>query len=200
MEPMSLWQLLLNNPAWAGVLTNALFAAITLGVIIWQVIVMRRQGRNSDRHERIQNQLIRLEHEHEWVLQKNREREQLLKLARKLNIAVGCLTTPSIADSLQWEELQDTVHELNSRLSIFDVATFTGVYDDWFPTLEDYVQTVLNAVINESSQLPGPSTRKALANAKERCEPTKIFLNLEKAIRMEFFDFKNKWDATLSAL
>jgi hypothetical protein len=144
MEPMSVRQLILNNPEWVGVLSNALFAVITIGVITWQVIVMRWQAHNSDRHERLQNQLICLEHEHEWVVQKNREREQLLKLAHKLNLAAGCLKhTPSDADSLHWAEVQDTVFELNSRLNILDVATFTGVYDGWFPTLKDYVDAVL---------------------------------------------------------
>ena len=62
MEPMSFWQLVLNNPAWAGVVANVVFAITTIGVIIWQVRVMVWQGRNSERHERIQNLLIRLQH------------------------------------------------------------------------------------------------------------------------------------------
>jgi hypothetical protein len=201
MEPMSLRQLILNNPEWFSALTSALFAAITVTVITWQLIVMRWQAHNSNRHERIRNQLIRLQHEHEWIIQRNREREQLLKLARKLNLAASCVKdAPSDADSLHMEEVRDTVDELNSRLSILDVATFCGEYDDWFPALAGYVSAMLNAVIEEPNLTPGLPTRKALSDIRERCEPTKIFLDLEKAIRLEFFDFKNRWDAILSAV
>jgi hypothetical protein len=91
MQEMTFWQLVRNSPEWVGVFANALFAIVTIGVVIWQVLVMRWQGRNSDRHERIQNRLIRLQHEHEWLLRMNAEREQVLKLARKLHIAVRCL-------------------------------------------------------------------------------------------------------------
>src|SRR5271154_3817779 len=112
MEPMSFGQLVENNPEWVGVFASALFAIVTIGVIIWQVFVMKAQVRvmkwqvrSSARHERTQNRLIRLQHEHEWVFRKNQEREQILKLARKLHLAAGCLKeTPMAADQLNWEE------------------------------------------------------------------------------------------------
>ena len=102
--------MILNNPEWVGVFANALFAVTTIGVITWQVCVMksqtrvmtmqvrvmRWQSRISARHERVQIQLIHLQHEHEWLLRLNAEREQLLKLGRKLHLAAGCLKqTPS---------------------------------------------------------------------------------------------------------
>ncbi|MGC2330793.1 MAG: hypothetical protein WA581_05025 [Candidatus Acidiferrales bacterium] len=53
---MSLWHLIWNSPEWVAVFANALFALVTISVIVWQVRVMIWQGRTSARHERIQNQ------------------------------------------------------------------------------------------------------------------------------------------------
>jgi hypothetical protein len=144
MEPMSFWQLVMNSPEWVGVFANVIFASTTIGVVIWQVRVMKAQvrvmkwqGRNSVRHERIQNKLIRLQHEHEWLLSLNAEREKILKLSRKLHLrAVSLKEADSIADQLNWEELQDTVYELSERLRIVDVRFYT---DKWCPTLILYV-------------------------------------------------------------
>jgi hypothetical protein len=165
-----------------------------------QVRVMKWQVRSSARQNRIQNLLIRLQHEHEWVIQKNREREQLLKLARDLHLAVGCLREESSdVDHLHWERVQDIVHELYARLNILDPAVFSSSYDGWFFNLEGYVDAILKAVIDDapSTETPNVSTRKALKEADDHYKPTSIFLDLETAIRMEFFDFKNKWDAAL---
>jgi hypothetical protein len=217
MEPMSFWQLLENNPEWVAVISSTIFALVTTGIVIWQVFVMkaqvrvmRWQGRSSARHERIQNRLLRLQHEHEWVLRRNQEREQLLKLARKLHLAAGCLDkTPSSTDQISWNEVRDTVFELSRRMSILDVGIYTGAYDQWFSGLEDYVDAVQQAMIddkkvNDRFSMPGGvpnlSTRKALKDIDSRFEPIKIFLDLEAAIRMEFFEFKKKWDAESVAL
>jgi hypothetical protein len=211
MEYMSFWQLVENSPEWVGVFANALFAATTIVVIIWQVCVMkaqtrvmrlqvramRWQGHLSARHEGIQNRLTHLQLEREWVFHKNREREQLLKLARKLHLAAGCLEQPSGGNKLIWEEVQDTVHELSERLRILDVVIYSGEYGMWFPSLSEYVAAVLDAVIGDSDEIPNLSTRKAMKAAEDRYKPINIFLDLEAAIRMEFFDFKNKWDAAL---
>jgi hypothetical protein len=56
-----------------------------------QVRVMKWQGRTSARHEHTQNQLIRLQIEHSWLQLLNDERSQILKMARKLHLAAGCL-------------------------------------------------------------------------------------------------------------
>ena len=83
-------------------------------------------------------------------------------------------------------------------MRILDVATFSGEYDRWFFDLEKYVEAVQNAVIKESTgQLPTEQTLKKLDEADKRHDPIKIFLDLETAIRMEFFDFKKIWDELL---
>jgi hypothetical protein len=45
------------------------------------------------------------------------------------------------------------------------------------------------------SDTPNQSTRKALKDADDRYKPISTFLDLEKAIRLEFLDFKRKWDS-----
>ena len=214
MEPMSFWQLVENNPEWVGVFANALFALVTITVIIWQVCVMKAQvrvmkwqGRTSARHERMQNQLIRLEIEHSWLQLLNDERSQILKMARKLHLAAGCLKEiPSDTDKYFWEEVQDTVRKLRERLRTLDVAVYSGPYGNWFFELEGYAGSVMNAVIadgnfnakyGQEGQIVNLSTRNALKEADDLYKPTDIFLNLETAIRMEFFEFKGKWDALL---
>jgi len=202
MEPMTFWQLVKNNPEWAGVIASTIFAFFTVLVIVWQVCVMIWQGLNSERNERIQNRLIRLQHEHEWVRQKNQERKQILKLARELHLAAGCLKeTPAENDRHSWQELQDAVYELNERLQILDLSVYSGSYDQWYFTLHAYVDALLKAVIedepSDSTYAPNPLTRAALKDAEDQHNPTKIFLDLEAAIRMEYFEFKEKWDAVL---
>jgi hypothetical protein len=221
MEPMGFWQLVGKSPEWVGVFTSTIFAAVTIVVIIWQgcmmkaqvrvmklqVRVMRWQSHFSARHERIQNRLIHLQHEHEWIIQKNREREQILAMARKLHLAVNCLELePSRGDALSWGDVQDTARELGARLRILDVSTYAGSYDQWFPNLEEYVDAIQKAMIddwefnkrnNRTNLVPNEFTRKALKGADDFHKPNSIFLDIEIAIRMEFFEFKQKWDAAL---
>ena len=214
MEPISFWQLVENSPEWVGVFASALFAAVTIGVIIWQVCVMKAQvrvmkwqGRTSARHEGMQNRLIRLEIEHSWLQLLNDERSRILKMARKLYLAAGSLKEiPSDTDKHNWEEVQDTVYELTERLRTLDVAVYSGPYGNWFFELEKYVEAVMNAVIaddgfnaqfGQEGRIVNLSTRKTLKEIDDLYKPIDIFLNLETAIRMEFFDFKSKWDALL---
>jgi len=207
MQEMSFWQLVRDNPEWAGVLATSIFAIVTIGVIIWQVRVMVWQGRNSERHERIQNKLIRLQHEHEWLLRLNAEREQILKLARRLHIDVSCLTpVEQSTDYIRWGQVQDKAYELNERLRILDSALYTTSDDHWYARLVAYVDALLKAVTDDtnyktiygaSNPTPELSTRTALKSADAQHKPIGIFLDIEAAIRMQFLEFKQKWDAAL---
>jgi hypothetical protein len=40
MEPMTWAELVKNNPEWAAVIVSGIFAAITIIVLAWQVVVM----------------------------------------------------------------------------------------------------------------------------------------------------------------
>lgn len=209
MHEMSFWELIKNSPEWVGVFANALFALVTIVVVVWQVLVMKWQGRNSERHERTQNRLIRLQHEHEWVLRLNVEREQVLKLARELHLATGCLRQEnSIADKNSWEKVQDLAYELRDRLSIFDLRAYSGAYDSWYPRLIEYVDSIVMIIIDDgkfdstygtADGAPNLTTRKALREGDKHHDPIHIFLDIEASIRMEFFEFKAKWDAELPA-
>lgn len=195
------------SPEWVGVIASALFACVTIGVIVWQVFVMKAQVRvmtwqakSSARHEQTQNRLIRLQHEHEWLLENNKVRRELLEMTRKL----ARLATPEFpwAAGSDWDDLQSAVFELNDRLHTLDVASFLGPNDQWFFSLKAYVEAVLTAVLEDKNYehvagvgIPAPETEKSLADANEKSDPISIGLDLEKAIRLELFDFKNRWDA-----
>jgi len=58
----------------------------------------------------------------------------------------------------------------------------------------------INSTYGLTNQVPNLSTRKALQALDDHHKPISIFLDIEAAIRMEFFEFKTKWDAELGAL
>jgi len=203
MQEMSFWQVVENSPEWIGVFANTLFAAVTIGVIVWQGLVMDLQNKLMDR----QNRIIQLEHEHDWLLHSNDARQQVVNLARKLHRVAGCFKeTTERTDQHFWEELQDTAYELKERLQTIDVSAWSGAYDNWFPRLLLYVDAVLEAVAADDKFKatytvgdggPSLSTRKALQEADKEHGPIKSLLDLQAAIRMEFADFKAKWAAAL---
>jgi hypothetical protein len=196
MQEMSFWQVVENSPEWIGVIANTLFAIVTIGVVVWQGRVMVRQ-----------NKLMQLEHEHDWLLHSNEARQQVINLARKLHRVAGCIKeAPRSGDQHSWEELQDTAYELKEHLQTLDVSAYSGEHDNWFPRLIEYVDAVLHAVAADyefkakysvDEEAPSLSTRNALQDADKKYDPIKILLDLEAAVRMEFFDFKTKWAAAL---
>ena len=210
MEHMSFWELTKNSPEWVAAIASSLFAAITVLVLYWQVRVMRWVGRNSDRHERTQNRLIQFQLENEWVLRMNAEREKILTQARKLQLVAGCLRERErSSDQTNWEELRDRVVELSERLRILDARAHNGQYDNkWYLPLVVYVDAIVKIVLEDgkfndtyalTSVVPNLSTRTMLKELNTKLEPIAVFLDLENAIRMEFSDFKDKWDAALAS-
>jgi hypothetical protein len=112
----------------------------------------------------------------------------------------------SIGDEISWQKVQDTAYELRDRLSILDLRAYSGPYDSWYPGLIEYVDSVVHAVIDDGKfdstydtgdGTPNLTTRKALRDVEKHHNPIRIFLGLETSIRMEFSDFKDKWDAEL---
>jgi hypothetical protein len=210
MHEMSKLEFLFNNPEWVAVFASAVFAVFTIIVIIWQVFVMKAQvrvmlwqGRTSARHEskqnrliESQNKLIRFQFEHQRMQILNGERAQLLKLGRELHLAVASVVSEAGRglEIRYWGDVLDAARELDSRLNVLDVAAFSGEYDHWFPALRDYVGAILNIVIEK----PSPETVKKLEDKDKHLNPIGIFLDIETAIRMDFFDFKKKWDAETS--
>lgn len=199
---MTFWQSVEHSPEWVGVFANVLFAIVTTVIVIWQVCVMRRQGR-------LQNRLIRLQHEYDWLLRLNSKRQQILKLARSLHLAASRLKQKiSDGDEHNWQELQDAADELQKRLAILDSAAYTGPHDQWFSGLTEYVDAIRKGITDDDkfnsthalpNETPNLRTRTALKDADDRYKPLSICHDLEAAIRLEYFDFKRTWDADSSA-
>jgi hypothetical protein len=224
MHEMSIWEFVLNNPQWVAVFASAVFALVT-AYIIWrqkcvmeqQVLmmeqqkeVMKAQGEISARHERQQNRLIQLQHEHEWMTQLNRERAEILRLGRKVHVHYIGLksTSPMPSDLANWTELRETYYELDALLRVVDVAVYTtGRTDAWHDSLNRYLKAVFNAISGEialqqggisSPLVPTHPTREALKQAEADFNPIKSFADLQMTIKAEFLIFKNKWDVETS--
>jgi hypothetical protein len=171
--------------------------------------VMRWQARNSSGHEETQNNLLRLQIEHEFVTLLNAERETILKLVYELNlVSQGLQRQLSTSDEIHWYKLQNTGYELDERLRILDSRTYSGPYGGWYLQLQQYVKDVLDAVtqdrkVRDEPDLAGPTpshrTRGLLKAADEKNDPIDIRLSIERAIRMEVEDFKDKWVAALNS-
>lgn len=193
-------QLLKDNPEWATVV----FSAFTTLVIFWQVVVMILQGRGVDRRERQQNNLMRLQFDHSLLIRMNAEREKILQMAREVHHLAGCLTIPPMTGGESfWDELPVKTYELEQRLRILDQGAYTGPNDEWYFQLEEYVKDVAR-IIGEDGEFqklfkldhrtPVESTRVKLKEAEDRRNPIGIMLDIEKAIRLEFFEFKYRLD------
>ncbi len=205
MHEMSFWEIVENSPEWFGAIANGLFALVTIGVVIWQAIVMRGQNKIM----RKQNTIIRLQHEHEWLFRLNVERQQILQVTSKLLPVVGAIREKKReSDAHFWEQTQDIANELLARLNTLDVSAYSTEYGGWFPVLLEYVRAVLQAVSDDFESkatfdvldpVPSPSTREALRVAYKQYNPTRALLDLESAIRMEHLDFKDRWKVALSA-
>lgn len=185
--------MLINSPEWIAVFTNSLFAAVTVGVIIWQVCVMRWQGGNSDRNERIQNRLIRFQFEYARLQHLNDERSKILKLAFELCLALGTLHGGMLNSDKIWPKMENLSLELRHRLRTSDTAAFTGKHDaEWFINLNGLVDLVTDALFTQSLSVQGAI--QALQQADKKFKSVETLLALESAIRQEFSDFTLKWD------
>lgn len=195
MHDYTWMQLLKDNPEWATVI----FAGFTMLIILWQVVVMIVQGRATDRREQQQNGLIRLQLYHGWLIRMNAEREKILHMAEEVRSAAGCLTIPPMTGGETfWDALQEKTYELRKRLRILDMGAYTGQHDAWYFELEEYIDR-LQEIISEDREFqdlykldqrtPVDSTRAKLKEANDRHNPTDIFLEIEKAMRLESLDF-----------
>jgi hypothetical protein len=231
MHEMSLLDFVMNNPEWVAVFTSVLFAFVT-SLIIWrqycamqeQVVVMqqqkevmdqqkelmKKQGEASSRHEQRQNRLIQLQHEHEWLMQLNAERKEVLKTGLKLHLCYLYLANFQASDPGRpnnWNDLQNYYYELNARLETMDVAAYKSSSDTWHKALTGYLKVVFEAITIDIEQckiavinppVPRPATSVALMKAETDFNPIGIFIALRRAIQGEFLAFKKKWDDEIS--
>lgn len=198
-------QLFKDNPEWATVL----LAAITTLIIFWQVVVMIWQGKRGDERDRQQNELLRLQFHHSWLTRMNAEREKILRLTKDIHSAAGCLTLPPMTGGESfWENLGDKTDQMRDCLSILDFGACHGDYDSWFPLLEDYIEDLRKIIVEDyefqrlyklDGKTPVAATRTKLKEAEARHSPIGICLDIETAIRMEFFEFKQNFDDEMKA-
>jgi hypothetical protein len=186
-------QLLKDNPEW----TTVAFSAFTTLVIVWQVVVMILQGRSADQRERHQNNLIRLQHEHEWLDALNAKREGILKTATKLHINVlFIIGNHNANDDVVWSELLKLRSELKLQPETLDVAAYTTDKDGWyeklagwsdalFKIITEYFKTVTETGTVNVPNIPPMATRNALKAAKvtfHRLHPCMVFSNPSSTI------------------
>lgn len=201
MGPTSFWELVKNNPEWVGVVTSVIFAVVTAVILGWQVFVMQRQERNSSRHEETQNNLLQLQLEHEFVRLLNAERERILELAKELKLSSDCFMNAPISVNNHWNKLKNTAYELNERLSVLDLRAYSGSYGKWYFDLNDYVDALLKAVVQDTDTMAEGDVRLRVMDLLRTSANTHklidIQLAIESAIRMEVFGFEQKWNAAL---
>jgi len=202
MHEMSWTEIIKDNPEWVAVIASSVFAFVTVAVIIWQVCVMIWQGKNSDRHERAQNRLLKLQFEREWLERANTQREELLALVRELfATTLGLHTGVTTGDPERLNRVETGARELDRRLAKLDVAVYSGPYNpDWFFPLKGYTEATLKITLEDENyereymQFPAKESVEALWAANKQFDPAQIIVDLEKAIRMTFMDFKDQWD------
>jgi hypothetical protein len=154
MHEESFWTLVKSSPEWVGVIASSLFALVTTGIIWRQKIamekqvevtreqgiaaatimkqqadIMKQQGEVSAEHQRIQNGILRLQHEHDWLNAYNAKREEILRSATRLHILILGIVNeppPPFSDAQQWGELLQARSAMKFQMDLLDVAGFTN--------------------------------------------------------------------------
>lgn len=193
-----------DAPAWMSAVAAVVFGIVSSGIILWQVLLMRKQGNISARLLAQQNRLIRWQHEHEWIYERNRVRWELLDLTRKMTLAASCLKGDNCeTEKLHWDALHDAASELYRRLSALDQAVYSTPYDSWHNSLEDYVNAMLDTMVKNdefckkygiAENTPTKSIVEAIEKIIKTANPIDMQMSMEASIRMDFWKFKQKWD------
>jgi len=200
MHEMSFWELVRNSPEWVAALAAVVFGCATAFIIGMQVRVMTRQERNSERNERNQIRLLRLQHEHDWMVRLNSERDKILQLS--LSVNAGAVVMQNMSNLATWIKFREDLIELRLRLRSLDVAALTTMNNAWYSRLTDYMNALIVAVNYDATtaaqmgtpgEKPNPITLKAFAEAERLADVPKLFMSIELAIRSEFEDFNAKW-------
>jgi hypothetical protein len=164
-----------------------------------QAKVMQWQASNSDLHERQQNHLLQLQHEHEWLNEMNRQRIEIMRLAKTLHINTLIIANkPSPADREAWSVILRTHSELKLQMNLLDVAAYTKTADNWYVKLTSWMDAVFSAITNDfkitdTPGIPHSDTRIAIKAAEDNFNPTAAMFGLQLAIRTETAFFRTKW-------
>lgn len=164
-----------------------------------QAKVMQWQASNSDLHERQQNHLLQLQHEHEWLNEMNRQRTEILRLAKTLHInTLTIVNKPSVVDREAWSTILRLRAELKLQMDLLDVAAYTKKPDDWYTKLSNWMNVLFEAITNDFATtdtpgIPQQETRNAIKAAEDKLNPTAAMFALQLAIRTETAFFRTKW-------
>jgi hypothetical protein len=217
MHEMSLWDVLRNNPEWVAAiaavvtaLAALVFGVVTALIIASQVAVMIWQTRSGDRRERHQNNLARLQHEHDWLDALNAKRQSILRTAEKLHIKLLYI----IADhgpyvDVVWNEFLELRTDLNLKMKILDVAAYADAPDSWYNGLTAWCDDLFTIVkqhfkratkhgVPDVPMVPDSETINALKATETKHDPVKRMFALRLAIKTETEAFKHKWDAEIA--
>jgi hypothetical protein len=215
MHEISFWKVVENSPEWVTVFSTFLFAGIT-AAIIWrqkcvmdhqatimqqQKDVMEKQGEISARHERMQNRLLQLQHEHEWLTALNARRYEILRTASQLHVDVLYIIRKVEADrdAEVWADVMKGRSQLRLQMDILDVAAYTDDKDGWYTQLASWASELFGIISEELKSpsyngIPTDATRKALQAAETPNPIVPIYL-LQTLIRESTDEFSKKWIA-----
>jgi hypothetical protein len=230
MHKMNMLEFLLNNPEWVTLFATIVFATVST-YIIWcqknimkqQVLLMQQQGEKSLQHERMQNILLTLQHEHDWLASMNVQREAILKTAKRLHIntlfssnvqreailktakrlhinTLFSSSEPTVLDAQAWREVQTLRSELKLQLEVLDFAAYSPLKNGWYMQLMAWVDALLPILSEDlkarASSLSGDPTefaREAVSNLEKTLNPVAAIHALQRVIKDSSEEFNTKW-------
>lgn len=226
MQEYTWTQLIKNSPEWVGVIASSLFAAIT-AIIIWrqkramdrqvnvtrelgeatnrilmhQTEILRLQGEISAQHQRTQNVILRLQHEHDWLTAYNARREKLLRTVTTLHTLILTIVgTPAYDARGTWSEFLQCRSDMKSQLDLLDAAAFTKETTGWYAELQSWNAELFKIITNyfDTTSTPGyPSDteQQSLKELEHKLNPIRTIYALQRAIQNDTEEFKKRWEA-----
>jgi len=144
---------------------------------------------------------VQLQHEHEWLNEMNRQRIEIVRLAKKLHITTLSLAREGSPDELHakvWSDLQAAYYEMKLQLELLDVAAYTKEPDGWYMKLRGWLKEIFAAITNnfkltDTWNIPHPDTRAAIGELEDRLNPLTGLFALQVAITSDLALFRTKW-------
>ena len=194
MHEMTKLEWMLNNPEWVNALASGLFAIITIGIILAQVIFSTRaQGR--------QNKLLQYQLEYARMQSLNVVREDIRARVMKLRTYLSLVKQGG--STVSWDDLRDSVYDLYDQVLRLDSSVYSGHFDGWYGLLIRYIEDMFKAVASDSEagggtgKCPTDATLKAFDAAESSWTPLQIAPEIGTAIRMTGNVFHAKWSKLL---
>ena len=162
-----------NHPEWVSILASSVFALVSTCIIVWQALT-------SSRAQRRQNELLQYQLEYQRMKALNVVREEVLALAIQLRSCLGLLTARS--DGNSWYDVKDALYNLRDKVAALDASIYSGYYDGWYASLDEYVDSMFRAITGDSElddrtgMGPAGTTLDAIHAAESKWNPVGIAL------------------------